>query len=136
MPGPEERERTWFLEYLLAAVLKCGTADLDFLFKFCKSAERVEVDLDLNDIVRRAASQSDGTIDFNILLYHMMLEVFNNLVEELPEELQEVAREYFYPYLNYLDSHFDNDLDNVFFNEDVTREKAVEALENWVKSLA
>ena len=135
MSSLEEKEKVNFLEYLLSSVLRCGTMDLNFLFDFYKAAKRVGVELNLEEIVRKATDQPTGTIDFNILLYYIMLEVFSNLVTELPEELQNVACKHFHPHLNYLDSCFNNDLDNILFSENVTREKAIKALENWARNL-
>ena len=119
-------------EKLLTAILECGISDLEKMEEFIKKAENWNVRIDLYDIIEEAKTEF-GKIEFNTILYLIMRNIFYDLIQEFEEKDKEILYEEFNPYLNYLDSFFNNPLDEL--DENSTREDAINKLKEWLNEI-
>jgi len=112
-------------EDLLMSILECGIQDLDKMEEILSKAENWLVDIDFDDVIENAKDL--GRIDFNTILYAIMENIVYDLVEDIEDEkIREKILDNFNPFLNYLDSYFNNCLDEL--DEKSTREEAIKCL--------
>ena len=105
--------------------MDCGIADVEYLVDYLNNAERLGIELE--DIVNDA--EEIGKLDANALIYVTFDQIFFRTVDYLldslgeyidSEDLEEKVMDYleemkdnFSPFINFLDSHFDNLLDQI-----------------------
>ena len=118
-------------EELLTALLECGYRDLERLEEFLRIAKELNINIDLDGIIWELKDE-----EINIDLNMIMFKVMETIVYDLAEELNKVeeAQEKFNPFLNYLDSWFNNDLDELIGREEITREEALKLMEKWLNN--
>ena len=117
---------------LLSNLLGCGWRDLDKFEEFLNKAEAWDIKIDLYDIVEETKDIHEA-VGFNTLLHTLLDEIFNDLISEFDDEDAELLRDNFAPHLNFLDSWFNNPLDDL--DENSTREDAIRKLSEWLEEL-
>ena len=138
------------LEKFATDILDCGTADLSMLDDLYSTLGN-EVIGDHNSFLKGICSEYQNNIDLNVILYELYYWVTNAIQEEIRENLENDAwpeyskeKEFFLkqndklneysPYTNFLDTHFQNDLDDTVDWDTSVQENAIKLLEYWRKN--
>ena len=110
---------------LVSVLLGCGVRDLNLLNELLGVAEKFEINID--DVVEETR-ELFNKVEFNELVYILMEHIFNAVMDEVEQYAEETEdkkllqrvedlRDNFSPFLNYIDSHFNNLLDEVDFEQ-------------------
>lgn len=106
---------------LVSALLNCGVRDLNLLDELLGVAEKFEINID--DVIEKTR-ELFNKVEFNELVYILMEHIFNAVMDEVEQYAGETEdkkllkqvkdlRDNFSPFLNYIDSWFNNLLDEV-----------------------
>ena len=132
-------------EELLTTILDCGIQDIDKLLNLITDYENLGGDIeDVNDYIKYpGVTISFGTITFAVmnLMMNQITDYMEKSVEEYVKQSKkekyidkiEEIRENFDPYINYMDSWYNNhldeiDLDSLPINPDVSY---IELIDEW-----
>jgi hypothetical protein len=114
----------------LTDVLGWGYADIEALEEYIEIAKKFDIFPD--DIIEDIKSYEGDVTDISTWFYSSITLIFYEIIDELEkstddsdllEKIQKL-RDNFDPYINYMDSWFNNCLDDIDFNQD--REKILE----------
>ena len=119
-------------EALLTQLLDCGPADLEKLKEIITKGEKWGA-IDWYDVKDMLSLKRDPP-KFNQVMYAIMYSIMDNLTSELSEEEKEMLMEDFEPYVNYLDSYFNNCLD--LLDENSTRDEAIKCLKDMLAEIS
>lgn len=127
---------------ILALVLDCGSFDIEVLLDEINLALELDRSTDITDIIDESVSY-DGRITFGGLMYVAMRIVNDAIFEDVKHKVKELdidediknelismaddRIEKFEPYINYLDSHYNNEIDD--------SDGADEIIEEWISQI-
>ncbi len=123
---------------LAAAILNCGSLDINYLEEMFSIAEKLGACYE--DIINPA--EESGTLKLNNLLFYCMDFIQNEVVNLIIEKLDEIEDEdekerinevikYFEErnfFINYIDTHFNNVLDHINWDASDLAEEVIESV--------
>lgn len=108
----------------LTDILGWGSLDVEKLEEYLEIAQKFNIDI--YDIREDIKGYGGDITDINSWFYSVINFIFNNVMDEVEKstddktilEKVDELRNNFSPYINYMDSWFDNFLDNIDLNQD------------------
>ena len=123
--SPEEKLD--MLYDILSAALDCRWKDIQKLLEIADFANRIDVKMDFFEIVNRV-KEYDMRLDINSVLYETMYWIMEDLLEDVDIDTAEMIWNEWSPFINYFDSWFNNPIDELLYEEDVSREGVIQKL--------